>query len=766
MKTIRPAFVSLPLPFWGIVLAAILLLGTSPRPATSPETRMLGFLQDHGSSERALEARFDSSLHPENLRAWMKRIAARPHHLGSAYDKQNAEFIASLYSSWGFETIIEEFHPLFPTPKQRLLELIGPDHYTAGLSEPALPEDSTSNQQSEQLPTYNAYSIDGDVTGDLVYVNYGIPADYEELDRHGIDVKGKIVIARYGGSWRGIKPKVAAEHGAVGCIIYSDPRDDGYFEGDAYPKGAYRSDRGAQRGSVADIPIYSGDPSTPFVGATEKAKHLAVKDIPTLTKIPVLPISYGDALPFLKALNGPVAPEEWRGALPITYHLGPGPARVHLALSFSWDIVSAYDVIAKLKGTEFPDEWVIRGNHHDAWVNGASDPVSGQVATLEEGRAIGALVKTGWHPRRTIIYCAWDGEEPGLVGSTEWVETHAKELQEHAIAYVNSDGNGRGFLGVGGSPSLEQLVNEAAREVIDPEKDINVVDRARAQRIVESQGDDRRESLEHADLRIFPLGSGSDYTPFLQHLGIPSLNIGYGGENDGGEYHSIYDSYDHYVRFDDSTFEYGATLAKTGGRIILRLADADVIPFEFTGLAETVGKFSKEVSKLADDMRTGTEEQSKMIRERMYEAASDPKDKELPPPLKDPVPFLNFAPLQNAVSSLKKSADEFDSSRQAAGDPAGFSVSARRQIDAALMRVEPALTSKDGLPRRPWYVHMIYAPGFYTGYGVKTLPGIREAIEQRNWKEATDEIDITAQAISRCAERIGQAANAIREATK
>src|SRR5262245_12213322 len=511
---------------------------------------ILGFDRAGSERERALEKQFDSFLKKENLREWMQRLSAGQHDIGTPYGKQSADFIAGLFRSWGYETEIERFDVLFPTPKTRLLEVTAPERFRAKLEEPALKEDGTSGQKSEQLPIYNAYSINGDVTGQLVYVNYGVPEDYKELERRGVDVKGRIVIARYGGSWRGIKPKVAAEHGAIACIIYSDPRDDGYFSGDVYPKGAWRNEDGAQRGSVLDMPLYPGDPLTPGVGATANAKRLDVKDAPTLTKIPVLPISYGDALPLLRTLEGPVAPAAWRGALPITYHVGPGRATVHLKLEFNFNIVPAYDVIARLRGNERPDEWVIRGNHHDAWVNGAGDPISGLVPMLEEARAVGELAKTGWRPKRTIIYAVWDGEEQGLLGSTEWAETHAAELQNKAVLYVNSDGNSRGFLNVGGSHTLEKFMSGVARDVIDPEKEISVFERSRAVSVLNGNPEDRREARERADLRIGALGSGSDYTPFLQHLGIASLNIGYGGEGEtAGIYHSIYDSFDHYVRF-------------------------------------------------------------------------------------------------------------------------------------------------------------------------------------------------------------------------
>lgn len=740
---------------------------TTTQAATSDNSPLLGFTSAEADQQRQLEARFDSLLKRENLRDWMKRLSARPHHLGSAYDKDNAEFIASQFRSWGYETEIERFDVLFPTPKTRLLEMTAPEKFTARLAEPALNEDPTSSQSAEQLPVYNAYSIDGDVTGQLVYVNYGIPKDYDALAERGIDVKGKIVIARYGGSWRGIKPKVAAEHGAIGCLIYSDPRDDGYFQGDVYPKGAWRNENGAQRGSVADMPLYPGDPLTPGVGATKDAKRLAIKDAPTLTKIPVMPISYSDAMPLLRALAGPMAPEDWRGALPLPYHLGPGPATVHFKLEFDWKIVPAYDVIAKLRGSERPDEWIIRGNHHDAWVNGADDPISGLVAEMEEARAVGELTKSGWKPKRTIVYAAWDGEEPGLLGSTEWAEAHADLLKKNAAVYINSDTNGRGFLGVAGSHTLEKFMNEVARDVKDPQTTVSVLERSRALKQVRGSADDKRDARERADLRIGALGSGSDYTPFLQHLGIASLNLGYGGEDGGGSYHSVYDSFVHYTRFVDPNFDYGIALAQTAGRAVLRLANADVLPFVFNNLSETVGKYLKEVTKLTDDMREETEIKNRQISEHTLEIVADPTQTYVVPKAQTPVPKLDFAPLETSLNRLKESARLYDAAMsEAATSGRTLSLEAQKALDASLMQTERVMTREQGLPRRSWFKHQIYAPGFYTGYGVKTLPGVREAIEQRNWKEAGEQIEIIAQTINNLAAEIDRATNIVKSSAR
>jgi len=701
---------------------------------------------------------FDSHLSTENIKEWMKRLSAHPHHVGSQYDKDNADYIASQFKSWGFDTHIEEFFVLFPTPKVRLLEMLKPQKFSALLKEPAINEDSTSNQDTEQLPTYNAYSADGDITSELVYVNYGLPSDYDILAEKGIEVKGKIVIARYGGSWRGIKPKVAAEHGAIGCIIYSDPKEDGYYEGDVYPKGAFRSEEGVQRGSVADMPIYPGDPLTPFIGATKDAKRLSIKEAETIMKIPVLPISYSDALPLLHALEGPVAPETWRGALPITYHIGPGKSIVHLKLEFNWDIKPIFDVISKIKGSEFPDEWIIRGNHHDAWVNGASDPISGQVAMMAEAKSIGELIKTGWKPKRTMIYCAWDGEEPGLLGSTEWVETHADELNQKAAVYINSDGNGRGFFFAGGPHSLQNFINDISRNVNDPEKNISIYERWRANVIMNGTSEIKKDALDKKDIQIGALGSGSDYTPFLQHIGIASLNIGFGGENEGGSYHSIYDSFNHYVKFDDPEFQYSVALAEIAGHAMIQLTNTDILPFRFEDFVEEINKYIKELIKITDDMRVNTVNKNKMIGENIYVEYSDPKKTYFPPKPEDPVPYLNFTPLQNAMTKVQSSADNYSSKlNRYNGNGETLSVENSKLLNDILMTSERSLTSKEGLPKRPWFVHQIYAPGLYSGYGVKTLPGVREAIEQKNWKEASIQIEKVAKVILNYASEIDKA---------
>lgn len=724
-----------------IILASILLL------PLSGQGQMLGFSEEGAAAQKKLEAQFDAQLNAGNLDEWMKHLSAHPHHVGSPWGKQNAEFMAARFREWGFDTEIETFQVLFPTPKLRLLELLEPTPYRAGLEEPPADGGAHSAQTEEMLPPYNCFSIDGDVAAELVFVNFGVPADYEELEKMGVDVKGRIVIARYYGSWRGIKPKVAAEKGAIGCIIYSDPREDGYFQGDVYPEGAFKNEYGVQRGSVLDMPLYPGDPLTPGYGAVEGAPRLSRQEAPTLTKIPVLPISYKDAQPLLAALGGQVAPPDWRGALPVTYHVGPGPAKVRLKLEFNWELQPAYNVIAKMKGSAYPDQWVIRGNHHDAWVHGANDPASGMVAVMEEARAVGELVKSGWRPKRTLVYCAWDAEEPALLGSTEWVEHHAKELRQKAVAYINTDSNNRGFLDAGGAHTLQHLFNEVAREVKDPQTGLSVYERWRAKELVEGKAEPKNFALD-------ALGSGSDYTPFIQHLGIASFSLGFGGEGRGGEYHTAHDTYEHYTRFKDPGFQYGIALAQVAGRLSLRLAEADILPFEFGQFAETVSAYAEDVMKMADKLREQTAKENRLIREGFYAAAADPSRTFVVPQAKAEVPYFNFAPLQNALASLKKSAAAFEEARK----KAQLNGEQQAALNLLLQAAEQQLTRDHGLPRRPWYRHHIYAPGFYTGYGVKTLPGVREAIEERKFVEAQEQINILGEVLAGFALYIDKAA--------
>ena len=755
---------------WMLLLSAMLPLAANSA-AGEGAPPLFGFTAQEGAAQRSLEQRFDADLNPAELREWLKNLASAPNHVGSPHDRANAEFVRDLFRQWGWQAQIEVFEVLYPTLKEHSLELVAPTRFTASLTEPPVAGDASSGVAGI-MPPYNVYGADGDVTGELVYLNYGMAKDYQELARRGIDVRGKIVITRYGSGWRGLKPKLAQEHGAIACIIYSDPHEDGYAQGDVYPQGGWRPPAGVQRGSVLDLTLYSGDPLTPGVGATKDAKRLALADARTILKIPVMPISYADAEPLLAVLSGPVAPPKWRGALPITYHLGPGPARVHLVIRSDWSLKPVYDVIAKIPGHESPDAWVVRGNHRDGWVFGAWDPLSGQVAMLAEAKAIGALVKSGWRPKRTLVYASWDGEEPGLLGSTEWAETHAAELRRDAVLYLNSDTNSRGFLGAGGSHSLQHLVNEVASGIRDPETGVSTQARLRAHMLAQGyarESDEEEEPEEvrrearlaeaGGDLPIRALGSGSDYTPFLQHLGLTALSIEYHGEEDqAGVYHSSYDSFDHYVRFGDPTFAYGVAEAETAGHVVLRMADADVLPFEFTGFANTIGAYAEELHKLTDEKRKKSAELERLLDENAFGLAADPTRVVGPPAREPPVPQLDFAPLDGVVARLKASARAYDEAyaRLLAGT-LRLEAAKRARLNALLQSMEQKLTDERGLPGRLWYRHFVYAPGALTGYGVKTLPGVREAVDANRWEEAAAYLPITAAVLARYCDALDQA---------
>jgi N-acetylated-alpha-linked acidic dipeptidase len=719
----------------------------APQRGVKAGAPMEGFTPDGAAAQAQLEQRFDATLSADEEREWLRVLAAAPNHVGSPHDKANAEFLLAKFREWGWDASIETFSVLYPTPRTLRVELTAPTKFVAKLSEPQVPGDASSALTRDELPPYNVYGADGNVNGELVYVNHGMPDDYRELERDGVSVKGRIVLVRYGGGWRGLKPKLAYEHGAIGCIIYSDPADDGYGQGDVYPKGGYRPADAVQRGSVQDILQYTGDPLTPGVGSTPGATRLSIADAKTILKIPVLPISYADAQPLLAALGGRVAPKSWRGGLPLTYHIGPGAARVHLEVLSDWGQKPLYDVIAKLPGAVEPDRWIVRGNHHDGWVFGATDPLSGTIAMMSEAKAIGQLVKEGWRPRRTLIYASWDGEEPGLIGSTEWAETHAAELEKKAALYVNSDSNSRGFLHAEGGHGLQHLVSEVARDVRDPETGVSTLARAIALRRVQAY--EAGKTAEGGDdLRLGALGSGSDYTPFLQHLGIASLDLGFGGEGDYGVYHSAYDSFDHFRQFVDPTFEYAVALAKVGGRVVLRASEAELLPTRAADFAQAVAAYDDELHQTIEHMRQSTRDEDKLLDENAYALAMDPLQPRAAPQRESDVPYLQFAALDNAIEQLKTSSAAFDAAYTQACTAQDPGAAARRErLNAVLTVLEETLTDSRGLPRREWYRHMIYAPGLHTGYEAKTLPAIREAIEDRRWDEANSYIAVVAQTL-------------------
>ncbi len=660
------------------------LLAVSTGLAQDP---IRGFPAADWKNQHDREKKAGASADPLRIKSYMERMSREPHHAGSPGSKAVADYALGLFREWGYDAKIEAFEALLPYPTKRSLELVG--KYKAKLEEPGLAEDRDSSDAG-QLPTYHAYSASGDVTAPLIYVNYGIPEDYEVLRKQGLDVKGKIVIARYGRSWRGTKPKVAQEHGAVGCIIYSDPRDDGYFQGDVYPKGPFRPPQGVQRGSVMDMPLYVGDPLSPGWASEPGSKRLSRESASTLMKIPVIPISYAEAQPLLESLGGAVVPEAWRGALPITYHFGPSDTPARLAVDFDWQTKPLYNVIARIAGDALPDEWIIYGNHHDAWVNGAQDPVSGAAALLETARSISELRKQGWTPQRTLIFALWDAEEFGLIGSTEWLEKHREELSRKALIYVNSDSNGKGKLGAGGSHVLEQFMREVLRDNLDPVSGKPLLETARA-----------RGTEEEKAFRLGPLGAGSDYVAFLHHAGIASLNLGFSGVDSGGVYHSIYDSFHWFTKFSDSDFVYGKSLAQVMSSMLLRLADSTVLPWEFGRVANVVKEYAGEIRKLAG------KDASK----------------------------LDFRAIEIEAGAIQESskAYEVELARVISRTPAREQL---RKLNAILAGAERALAPPEGLPGREWYKHQIYAPGLYTGYSAKTLPVIREAVEAARWNDA------------------------------
>jgi N-acetylated-alpha-linked acidic dipeptidase len=748
---------------FGVALTCLSLTclagAAAPQSGTAPAgSDMLGFTAAGAAQERDLEQRFDAQLSAPEMRAWLRQLSSQPNQVGSPHDKANADFLLAQFRKWGWDAHIEVFDVLDPTPEHELLEMLAPTTFKATLREPAVSGDRTSTLGGA-LPPYNVYGADGDVTAPLVYVNYGMPADYKELARYGVSVKGKIVIVRYGKGWRGLKPQLAYEHGAVGCLIYSDPRDDGYFNGDTYPKGGWRPPEGVQRGSVMNMELYPGDPTTPGYGSVPGAKHLPIKDAATILKIPVLPISYADATPLLRALGGPLAPAAWRGALPISYHIGAGPAEVHLAVKSDWGLKPIYDVIAVLKGATDRDQWVVRGNHHDGWVFGAWDPLAGTVALMGEAKALGALHRQGWRPGRTIVYASWDGEEPMLLGSTEWAETHAAELQQKAVLYVNSDTNARGFLSVGGSHSMQHLVNQVAAGVSDPETRVSLQRRERA--FIEMAGSEpnaepmdreqARLAARGGDVPMRALGSGSDFSPFIDHLGIATLHVEFGGEgDDAGIYHSRYDSFDHFIRFGDPTFEYEVALAEVAGHIVLRTADATVLPMRFTDFSATLNRYIKELHAEVAAERKAAAQQHELLDADAYRLAADPTRPPAAPERLSDVPSIDLGPLDQAAQRLQQSAQAYEAA-YAARAAAGLAISPGqlRQINTLMGTMEQRLLDDAGLPGRPWYRNMMQAPGELTGYDPKTIPAVREALEGRDWSRAAQYVAVTAKVLAK-----------------
>ena len=713
-----------------VVLAlASLLFAALPAAAQNGDPPR-GFLRDQWEEQRAIEERFRAVPDPARLREYMEYMSAEPHIAGMGHGSLRvAEYALEKFLSFGLDAAIEETEALMPLPVDRHVEVLGPEPYTLRLEEPGVPEDKDSSDAG-RLPSYNAYAADGDVSGEVVYVNYGIPEDYEMLAELGISVEGKIVLARYGRSWRGIKAKLAQDNGAIGALIYSDPEEDGYYRGLTYPEGPYRPKWGVQRGSIMDMPVHPGDPLTPGWGATEDREKLTRETARTLVRIPVLPISWGDALPILEQLRGTVAPnDDWKGALPITYHIGPGPAEVRMRTAYDWQVRPIYNVVARIEGSHYPDEWIVHGNHHDGWCAGATDPISGAVQLMETARGFGELLAAGIRPRRTVIFALWDAEEWGLLGSTEWAETHRDDLGEKGVVYINTDSTGKGWLNMAGSHTLQKFLNEVARGIEDPERGVSLFEAARARRLETAANPDARQEIEQSDdLRLAALGSGSDYTVFIDHLTMASLNLGFGGDSPGGVYHSNYDTFHWYNKFSDKDFVFGRALSQLIGTSMLRLANAAILPFGFTDLADAMRDYVSEIRET-------------------HAAMESPEE-------------IDFAALESALDALEEAGDGYEAALARLDDTSVEAVlqsTEAPRLNQLLYTSERRLGHEEGLPQREWFRHQVYAPGFYTGYGVKTIPGVREGIEEEEWDAARFYVQVVSDALASLTDQVREA---------
>jgi N-acetylated-alpha-linked acidic dipeptidase len=687
--------------------------------AAQPEAggvRIRGFSAAASAAAAARERELKAAPSAKAAEADFDVMTAEPHHTGSPYEIKLADYIADEFTKIGIAATKYEYSVLLPWPGRRRIDITAPDEMKLQVEEEKIRGDQWADKPGI-LPAYNAYSPSGDVTGEIVYVNFGIPADYETLKTLGIDVTGKIVLARYGGSWRGIKPKVAAEHGAIACIIYSDPHEDGYFQGEVYPDGPFRGWGMIQRGSVMDMPRYPGDPSTPGRPSKPGVERLAMDKIETFAPIPVQPMSYRDGIELLKRLKGPVAPEAWRGALPITYHIGPGPAKVHMNLQMEYAQRRLINVVGRIPGAVAPDEWIVVGSHRDAWTFGASDSVSGHVSMMSVARAMADMAKKGWRPRRTILLVSWDGEEQGLLGSTEWVEDLATELHAKVAVYVNRDAGagGANFSG-NGVHSLTPFLHELAQSIQPDASGKTLYDGWLERARENSPAREGRAAVKTPP--VGALGSGSDYTAFLDHVGIASIDFGLNGAGGDGSYHSTYDNPTWFKKYIDPQFKFSVLAAQVTGVALLRLADAEVLPFDYES-------YGKQIREYVDDI----EQQAVMA------SAAGAKT-------------IDFAGLKAAADAFAKAGADV----RARGDEllaSGADAAALAALNRRLMMAERDLIEPTGLPDRPWYRHVIYAPGLYTGYGVKTIPGVREAVDAANYSRAAEQATLAIRALQR-----------------
>jgi N-acetylated-alpha-linked acidic dipeptidase len=677
------------------------------------------------ADQRRWEEQFRAVPQAATAREELRRLTAEAHIAGSPEDYATAIYVRDLMRSFGLQSELREYQVLLPYPRNpSVVELVAPRRERLQVREDIVAEDPTSSSK-KIVPLFNGYGASGDVSAPLVYVNYGLPNDYEALRKAGVDVRGKIALARYGNSFRGVKAKVAEDNGAVGLIIYSDPADDGYVQGDVYPKGPWRPESAAQRGSVQFLFIHPGDPLTPGTPAIPGTPRLKKEEATNLPRIPVQPISYGDARRLLQPLRGPLRPAGFQGGLPFPYHVGgTSDVRVHLKTDIEFATKPIWNVITTIDGAIEPDRWVVLGNHRDAWVFGAVDPNSGTTAMIEMGRGLGQLIKAGWKPRRTIVLCSWDGEEQGLLGSTEWAEEKAAELTEKAVAYLNMDAavSGPNF-GAASVPSMWNLIYDAARDIHDPKTGKSIFDAWRA-RVWEDTAESNRYDVNGNEKsapapRIGALGSGSDFTPFLQHLGVPSLDIGFGG--DYGVYHSAYDSFYWMTHFGDPNFQYHVAAAQIWGTVTLRLADSNRLPLDYTDYASQLRSFVEETVRLANRKKLGGSFDAKPMLKAVDDFADEAQK------------------IQKRRTELEK-------------EPGAQSAERLRRINDALIQTERAFIDARGLRGRTWYKHQIYAPGFYTGYAALPLPDLRQALEDGRAADAAEAARSVTAAIDRATE--------------
>lgn len=709
--------------WWCFHAATLLAISIPAVFASSAQVKdsnsLTGFLPSRVAEERQLESKLRNIPDPAHAESDLRHLTSEPHLAGTPASYRVAKWLCDQFRSFGFDAEIVSYSAWLPQPREITLELTKPEAKRLGSPEQPY-EDDKATQDKRAVPAFSDYSPSGEATAPVVYVNYGTQDDYRQLANLGVDVTGKVVIARYGVGYRGIKAKLAEEHKAAALILYSDPQQDGFAVGDPYPRGPWRPMSGIQRGSIIYTQIYPGDPLMPDTASTADAPRVAPSGATNLPQIPTMPINAQDAAVILSKLGGQEAPRSWQGSLPFTYHLGPGDAEVHMKLVMNYERRPIYDVIAKLHGTS-DDQWVMMGNHHDAWVFGAADPGSGTAAMLETARSLGELVKSGWKPRRTIVICEWDGEEPGLIGSTGWVEANRAELQAKAVAYINSDVgvSGPNFT-AGDTPSLDQVIRDATKDVRDPATGRSVYE-AWYSRMSNQRGDATARPIPMADASgvapVSRLGSGSDFSAFFDYAGIPSIDLSFAG--DYGVYHSLYDDFYWMKHFGDPTFAYHATLARVLGTLALRLDEADILPYDYP-------YYASEIEHRATD--------------RITHATSE-TDQDI------------MEPILDAAAKLTTSATNASHALAAiSGTPIDPAES--NEINHALAAVEQGLLDPEGLAGRPWFKHTIYAPGSYTGYAAEVLPGVTEALVSGDSVTLRRESDDLAAALLRASARL------------